>query len=235
MSANAEVISRSGIIAPGTQERVLPAVAKAREADAWNPENFAREQIRSLVQRVFFASGIPPVRQVVFSAMGPNTDVAGLCDQVGKALSVETRADIAVVGRKPLQKERGLPPAKYGDSPIKSWSTQTSANLWGVPQFGLREYGEVSGTGQYWAPCLTKLRTEFEYAVIHGPAADISGEFATLGELADGIILVIEAHSTRKAIARKLKETLETTQSRILGTVLSGRRFPVPYGIYRRI
>ena len=69
--------------------------------------------------------------------------------------------------------------------------------------------------------------------MIQGAAADVSGEFALLGQLADGIILVIEAHSTRKAIARKLKETLENTQSRILGTVLSGRRFPVPYGIYR--
>jgi hypothetical protein len=235
MSANTNVLSRSELIAPVVAERALSPLARAREADVWNPEDFAREQIRSMVQRVFFASGVPPVRQVVFTAMGPNADVAGLCDQVGKALSLETSADVAVVGREPLQAETGHPRPQHEGSTIKCWSRQTAANLWRVPQFGLREYGEESGTGQYWASCLTRLRNEFEYAVIQGPAADVSGEFALLGQLADGIILVIEAHISRKAIARKLKKTLETTRSRILGTVLTGRRFPVPYGIYRRL
>jgi hypothetical protein len=150
-------------------------------------------------------------------------------------LSMETRSDIAVVDRDALQAELGHARSRYVGSTIKSWSVQTAINLWQVPGFGRRDCGEESGTGRYWASCLTKLRNEFEYSVIQGPAADVSSEFASLGRLADGIILVIEAHSTRKAIARKLKEILETTESRILGTVLSGRRFPVPYGIYRRL
>jgi Mrp family chromosome partitioning ATPase len=104
-----------------------------------------------------------------------------------------------------------------------------------VPEFGVRECGEESGTGRYWLSCLAELRNEFEYAVIHGPAAGISSEAALLGQLADGIILVLEAHSTRKATARKIKETLEGAQSRILGTVLSKRTFPVPERIYRRL
>jgi hypothetical protein len=235
MSANAEVLSRARLVVPVAQERVLPRVALAGGADVWNPEDFAREQIRNLVQRVFFANGSPLVRQVAFTGTGPNTDVAGLCDQVGKALSMETRSDIAVVDREPLEKETGHTHRQYAGSTIKGWSTQTEANVWRVPGFGFRQFEERPGTGQYWASCLTKLRNEFEYAVIQGPAVDVSSECALLGQLADGIILVIEAHSTRKAIARKLKETLATTQSRILGTVLSGRRFPVPYGIYRRL
>ena len=64
----------------------------------------------------------------------------------------------------------------------------------------------------YWISCLAELRTEFEYAVIHGPAAGISSEAAVLGQLADGIILVLGAHSTRRATARKIKETLEAAQ-----------------------
>jgi Mrp family chromosome partitioning ATPase len=108
-------------------------------------------------------------------------------------------------------------------------------NLWHVPGFGLRECGEEPGTGAYWLSCLAELRNEFEYAVIHAPAAGISSEAALLGQLADGIILVLGAHSTRRATARKIKETLEGAQSRILGTVLSERRFPVPERIYRRL
>jgi hypothetical protein len=46
---------------------------------------------------------------------------------------------------------------------------------------------------------------------------------------------VLGAHSTRRATARKIKETLEAAQARILGTVLSERTFPVPERIYRRL
>jgi len=86
-----------------------------------------------------------------------------------------------------------------------------------------------------WLSCLLELRTEFEYVVIQGPVAAISSEAALLGQLTDGLILVLGAHSTRRATARKIKEILERSQSRILGTVLSERRFPIPERIYSRL
>jgi hypothetical protein len=237
MSANAEVLRGSeltGSELTGSRVRESAPVEVFRETEAWNPEDFAREQIRSLVRRVFFASGGPPITQVVFSAAEPHTDVSSICDQVGQALALETSAHIAVVGREADEGERGDRRCA-GRIAIKSWSRQTAANLWRVPGFGLREWGEDSGTGRYWVSCLAELRNEFEYAVIHGPVAGISSEAALLGQLTDGIILVLGAQSTRKATARKIKETLEAAQSRILGTVLSERRFPVPERIYHRL
>jgi hypothetical protein len=234
MSANADVLRRSALMGSPARERAQAEVSC--ETDDWNPEDFAREQIRGLVRRVFFASGSRPVKQVVFSAVEPHTDVASICDQVGKALALETNAHIAVVGRESRSGEMWRARSRdLGSVAIKSCSIQRAINLWRVPEFGLRECGEESGTGPYWFSCLAELRNEFEYAVIHGPAAGISSEAALLGQLSDGIILVLGAHSTRRAAARKIKETLEGAQSRILGTVLSERRFPVPERIYRRL
>jgi hypothetical protein len=236
MSANAGVLQESELIGSRAQETSPPRAAVVPDINAWNPEAFAREQIRGLVQRVFFASGSQSVRQVVFSAVGPNTDVANICDQVGRALALETHAHIAIVGCKHWAGEMvQVHPRQSGSAGIKTWSTRMAINLWHVPGFGLREFGEESGTGAYWISRLAELRNEFEYAVIHAPAAGTSSEAALLGQLADGIILVLGAHSTRKATARKIKETLEGAQSRILGTVLSERRFPVPEQIYRRL
>jgi len=110
-----------------------------------------------------------------------------------------------------------------------------AGNLWRVPKSGLGERDKDSGTGLHWLSCLEELRNEFEYVVIHGPTAGISSEAALLGQLTDGIILVLGAHSTRKATALKIKEALEAAQSRILGTVLSARTFPIPERIYRRL
>src|ERR1700678_4188438 len=146
MSANAEVLRGSeltGSELTGSRVRESAPVEVFRETEAWNPEDFAREQIRSLVRRVFFASGGPPITQVVFSAAEPHTDVSSICDQVGQALALETSAHIAVVGREADEGERGDRRCA-GRIAIKSWSRQTAANLWRVPGFGLREWGEDS-------------------------------------------------------------------------------------------
>lgn len=247
MSANADVLRSSELMGSRVQEAPVQQVeVLCATTSDWNREDFARDQIRGLVQRVFFASGGRPVTQIVFSAAEPHTDVGSICEQVGWALALETSAHIAVVGRASCPITAGVEeavrdyPQSSGrcpikSSPIKSWSTQMAVNLWRVPGFAGRECGEESRTGRYWASWLAELRKEFEYAVIHGPVAGISSEAALLGQLTDGIILVVGAHSTRRATARKIKETLEGAQSRLLGTVLSERRFPIPERIYRRL
>jgi hypothetical protein len=236
MSANADVLRRSEMIGSETQESALPRFGVACDTNDWNPKEFGREQIRGLVQRVFFVGGGQPVKQVVFSAADPNTNVAYICDQAGRALALETSADIAVVSCEALVERRARSHSHGGRGvSIKSLSTQAAINLWHVPEFAMDLCGEESGTGAYWLSCLAELRNEFEYSVIHGPVAGISSEAAVLGQLTDGIILVLGAHSTRRATACKIKETLESAQARILGTVLSERTFPVPEWIYRRL
>jgi Mrp family chromosome partitioning ATPase len=53
--------------------------------------------------------------------------------------------------------------------------------------------------------------------------------------LADGVVLVLEANSTRRVTAKKAKQALEAANVRILGTVLNNRTFPIPEGLYRRL
>jgi hypothetical protein len=239
MSVNASVLPRSGLM--GSAARVTTALPRAGivcEAGDWNPETFAHEQIRGLVRRVFFTNTARQVRQVVFSAAEPCTDVGAICDQVGRVLALETSADIAIVTRNSLLGEQALGwayPVCAGSTGIKSWSTQIAINLWHVPESGLRDLCQDSGMGRYWLSTLAGLRNDFEYVVIEGPAAGMSSETALLGQMADGIILVLEAHSTRRAAARKIKETLVGTQSRLLGAVLSERTFPIPEKLYRRL
>jgi hypothetical protein len=237
MSANPEPLrvpeplpARSAALSP-------PRIFSQRSG--WDPADFAREQIRGLAQRVFF-SGLQPVKQVVFSPADPATEVADLCDQVAWALAAETQAPVAIVGRGPriTQAVRHHPSSSC--TPIKMFSTQLKVNLWHVPELGLRELSTrqaciVPSAGCDWLSWLAELRNEFEYTVVEGPVASNSSEAALMAQLADGIILVLEARSSRKATLRKIKEVLEATPCRILGTVLSERAFPMPERIYRRL
>ncbi len=82
---------------------------------------------------------------------------------------------------------------------------------------------------------LRELRLEFDYTVLHGPPAGLCSEAALLGHLTDGIVLVLEANSTRRVAAQKVKQTLQATNARLLGTVLNQRTFPIPEGIYKKL
>ena len=234
MSANADLLNRSDLIDTLPPEMESPRIEPCG-ANKWNLNDFASEQIRGLVRRVFFGHGASQVKQVVFSAADRHIDIAAICEQVGRTLAAETRADVAIVCRERQGARMPLQVPPRDKSEVKSRSTQTEINLWRVPEFEARESGEEAGTARYWLSCLAELRNEFDYAVIHGPAAGISGEAALLGRMADGIVLVLAAHSTRRAAARKIKETLVAAESRILGTVLSDRTFPIPERIYRRL
>jgi receptor protein-tyrosine kinase len=231
MSANAEVLQGAGLVGSVAREVAEPRAETLGIVGGWNPENFAREQIRGLVRRVFFADESRSVKQVVFSPVESHGGMRAICDQVGRALALETHSDIAILSR---DAEPAVCVGHEGVA-IRSWATQLAVNLWRVPELSLCPSGEEIGTGCYWRTRLAELRSEFEYMVIHGPAAGLSSEAALLGQLADGIILVLDAHSTRRATALKIKETLQGASSKILGTVLSERAFPVPEGIYRRL
>jgi hypothetical protein len=238
MSMNANVLPRSGLIGSAANCAAPPRENVVREVHGWNPETFGREQIRGLVRRVFFTNTEAPVKQVVFSAIEWSTEVGDICFRVGHALALETSAEIAIVSRNSHATDivdAQHYPRYSGTRGVKSRSTQLAKNLWHVPESGLHELCPEPAIDRCWPWALAELRKNFEYAVIQGSSAGASSESGFLGQLADGIILVVEADSTRKATARKIKEMLEATQSRILGTVLSQRTFPVPEKIYRRL
>lgn len=232
MSANSDVLQASDLIAPAIPATTDPEPKVFAEKKDWDPEAFAREQIRTLVRRVFFHCQGKPARQVVFSPSGANVDVAGICHQVGAVLALEACAPVAVIIRE--QRERSCFCGNDSGSSIKRDAVRLATNLWRVAEFGPWG-GEQSGIGRYWASRLAELRSAFEFAVIQGPIAGASSEAALLAELTDGIVLVLGAGRTRRASARRLKEWLKAESSRILGTVLSERAFPIPNRIYRRL
>jgi hypothetical protein len=214
---------------------------RLRHLGEWSPASFAREQIRGLVRQVFFASAARSVRQVVFSAAEPETDVRSICRGVGRALALETAGSVAVagghprllLGRKGHDEQMAGPEAPSGGRPLKEIATRLGGNLWLIPALGCGD-GE-SPTAASLQSYLGQIRREFEYSIVQAPPAGESNDATVMGQFADGIILVLSAHHTRRVSARRIKESLAGAQARVLGTVLSDRVFPIPEAIYRRL
>ena len=111
-------------------------------------------------------------------------------------------------------------PATCGACPAKCFWVKTR------PAF--RSNGCPAGSGT--------CGLEFDYTIVHGPPAALCSDAALLGYLSDGVVLVLEAGKTRRATAQRTVQMLQATQcARLLGAVLSNRKFPIPDGIYRRL
>lgn len=215
-------------------------VQTVRGAPGWSPANFAREQIRGLVRQVFFSNVGNPVRQVVFCAADSPTDVGDICRRVAESLALDASGSVAMVrcDRPVASPDREEPAenaarAEEDATALRQGAIRIHGNFWLLPQIRFALGGRVRGTALSSRLC--ELRREFEYSIVQGPPAGQSSDAAALGQAADGMVLVLAAHVTRRATALKIKETLECAQVRLLGTVLSERRFPVPEAIYRRL
>lgn len=207
-----------------------------RPPGSWNPENFAREQIRGLVRQIFFTAS--PVRQVVFSSVDHETDVRHICRKVGEALSLETTGNIAVAGEyaqvyeAPGRSKRSAEVENERTTNLRQTATRLRNNLWLVPY---DRGGEEFFSNDSLRSHLSGLRREFGYSILEGAPAGVSDEAAAMAQVADGIILVLSAHRTRRATACHVKERLEAARVCVLGVVLGDRAFPIPEMIYRHL
>jgi len=229
---------------PGTVEEPGTVAEWPAESCApsplWSLESFAKEQIRGLVRQLFSPSRAP-LRQVVFSAVDPPTEVMPICLQVGNALGQHSSGSVCVVEAFP----HGLQPgtatqdrcrpssaAKHFGG-LRELSQEVSNGLWFMPASVF--WGGSHDTSTEWMRArLAELRLDFDYSVLCGPAV-VHDEAAALGSLSDGLVMVLQANFTRRLTAQKAKERLSSANARLLGTVLTGRLFPIPEAIYRRV
>jgi len=225
---------------------VLPADAQPQEttpanAVGWDLESFAEEQIRGLVRRVYLA-GSKRCRQVVFSAVDRKTNVSLLCRRIAETLSEEASGTTCLLDAGLQGRSTAAQNSKFGISSdqkrfgrLRDSSFQLSSSLWYMPAEVFRgEQG--SGMSSAWLKSrFAELHLEFDYLVIQAPAASATNEAALLARSCDGLVLIVEANSTRRASAQKVKDMLSVAHVRLLGTVLSERTFPIPSAIYKRV
>ena len=105
-------------------------------------------------------------------------------------------------------------------------------NLWLVSSDPVATNGGAPTLEQVRAR-IKDLGDEFAYVVISAPPIGSYSDATLLGQLADGVVLVLDANSTRRVTAKKAKQALEAANVRVLGTVLNNRTFPIPERIYR--
>ena len=209
-------------------------------------DRFAREETLKLVQRVFLlqSSAVPKV--VMFAGVDPGNGCSRICAQTAEVLATNITGTVCVVEanlRTPSLPEyfgvtihRGLTDSLLQDGPVRSFAKQVRReNLWLMSCGALATDSANLLRTEKLNSRLNELRQQFDFIVIDVPALNQYADAAAVAKVCDGIIMVLEANSTRREAARKMMENLQMTNTPILGVVLNKRIFPVPESLYRRL
>jgi polysaccharide biosynthesis transport protein len=203
----------------------------------------ARDEEIKLVQRLFLLSE-PAFRTVVFCGVGPEDGADVICANTGKILAAKIEKPVCIVDADPcagglhkyfgVSNDKGLTESLLNVDSVRNYVQRLAIpNLWLMPCRQGLAGSHTSLPPDRLSLRLRELRTEFEYLLIHAPAASVSSDAVQLGRLADGVVLVVRANSTHRETARKAKESLQCGNVTLLGAVLNKRTFPIPYALYR--
>jgi Mrp family chromosome partitioning ATPase len=202
-------------------------------------------EITKLVQRLFLQVGKGSGPKVVaFSGIAREDRSSWICARAGEILAEQAGTSVCMVEASfwspqmhihpAAANHAGLAEALTTKGPIRNFAIQLGAqNLWLIPS-GLAKPGFYPSVERY-RDRFAELRGSFDYILVSAPALSHETEAALLGQLADGVVLVVEANQNRRETVRRAKEQLESAKVWLIGAVLDQRTFPIPEKLYQRL
>jgi capsular exopolysaccharide synthesis family protein len=235
------------LLADATIESTLPVPVESPHFPALR--QVASDLTLGLVQRIFFepleqTQKFP--RMVVFAAIDHGNGCSQIAASVAHTLAANAPAAVCLVEanfRSPaLSKmfgttnQHGLTDALVEQGSILSF-TQPVRNQ----SLRLISSGAIAAdspkllTSDRMRERFAELRKEFDFVIVDAPPMSRYADAIALGKLCDGVVVVLEAGSTRRKAARNAVQTLKSSRVQVLGAVLNKRTFPIPEKIYNKI
>jgi protein-tyrosine kinase len=235
--------AESAAIAPASESVPASTTAiPATDAPASSDSQPAMEEVNSLVQQLFMAAGADAPRTVVFASTEPGSGCTWVCAHVAEVLASRVAGRVCVVDanlRDPglhkqfgVENQPGLSESLSQLDPIRAFARPLSRpNLWLISS-GLA--GEASLTSDRMRLRIAELRTECDFILIDVAAMSLGNDAVGIGNLSDGVVLVLKANSSRREAARQAVQDLQGGNTKVLGAVLNQRTYPIPPKIYNK-
>ena len=203
------------------------------------------EQLTKLTQRVFMMPDNSP-RVVVFTATESGNGCSWICARVAELLASQTTASVCLMDanlRSPglhqqfgVENHHGLADALRGSDPMGNFAkTMSRPNLWLVSSGSSPELSVPLLGSDRMRQRIAEMRIHTDYVLIDAAGMNVSNDAATLAAVADGVVLVLKANSSRRETVRKTVHELQAAKISVLGAVLNQRTFPIPESVYKRL
>jgi len=240
-----EQLDRDPELDPG-QVRSAALSAQSRSEHTRGRRPWASEEALSIVQNIFLQNSHEPPRVVVFAGVDHGSGCSQMCASVAETLAQHDSKRVFLIEAN--FRSPGLPalfgtPNHYGltnalleEGPISGFAKAlVPENLWLLSAGSCAEQSPSLLTSQNLRDRLDELRNSFDFVIIDAPPLTRYSDALVLGQLSDGLVLVLEAEATRREAALSAADNLRSANIPILAAVLNKRTFPIPKSIYSRV
>lgn len=252
MSRNFEVLrtiqqqesSRGANVGAPSRSQPLPSV----KADANLPLMNARlaTAVNKLVQRLFILPGPNGPRAVSFAPIESRAEPDFIGARAAEVLASQSRFTVCIVDANfenpsvheyfGIGNREGLSDSLADSMPAVEFGHRVPGlELIVIPTGQVGPNTERQAASDKAAQRITELRAQFDFVLVNAPPLRSAGQALLLGRLSDGLVMIVEANSTKRDSAAVVKEELERARVRVLGAVLNNRTYPIPQGLYSRL
>ena len=200
----------------------------------------------NLVQRVFMLQSQQPPRMVVFAGVDHGNGCSQIATSVAQALARNTEGQVCLVEanlRSPAlprmlgtTNHYGLTESLLEDRPIRTFAKPVvNEKLWLLSSGSLATDSPNLLSSERMKTRSEELRREFDFVIVDAPPLTEYADAMAIARLADGLVMVIEAESTRRETAVAITANLRSSGINILGAILNKRTYPIPQAIYNRL
>jgi Mrp family chromosome partitioning ATPase len=247
MSRNFDILRKAEDTPGGFRPLKMPQAPARGRGLQRDRHAVVEDEITKLVQRVFI---LPETQQipdaVAFSGIEQGAGCSWVCARASEVLAEKVPGTVCVMDanlRSPtlheyfrVEKGAGFADAIRDSRPLREFARRAwGSNLWLITAGGVGKEPNGALNPARLRARFSELREEFDIILIDTPPASSYADAVLLGQLADGIILVVGSNSTRREPARIAKESFEAAKIPLLGAVLNRRTYPIPEAIYRRL
>jgi Mrp family chromosome partitioning ATPase len=222
-------------------EYVTPASSQVNSL-----ESAVREETLKLVQRLFLAPQDVAPKAVLFAPVDASAGCGWLCSVVAKLLAKSVAGSVCLVEgnfRSPslsdncrVDGERGLVDSLEHGASIRQFARSIGPdNLWLLSNGAAAQDSTILLNFDRLTDRIVELREAFDYLLINAPPLSAFADGMVLGRMVDGVVLVLDADTTRREAAVRVNEGLRNSRIPVLGAVLNNRTFPIPAAVYKRL
>lgn len=177
-------------------------------------------------------------RTVMFLASQGGEGTSTVAAQFALVLAGDERLRVLLVDahtRRPAYRPDGSSATDRPERAAPGWPARSdswSPDLMPLPD---EARGESMVSPDALREALDGVASAYDWIVIDGPPVLESPDAATLGAVADGVVVVVQAGRTKRPVLSRAVDLMGRAGGRVLGIVLNRRRLEIPGFIYRRI
>lgn len=217
-----------------------------RHHSSFDYQSMSQHEEIKLVERVFLGPDASSNRIILFSGVDRADSGARVCAQAARTLAARVHGSVCILDAdlraRSLQRHLrvkslpGLSEAMSQSGPIRHYAHLLAfSNLWLMTSGGDAADSQATLNSDRLRIRFDELRRQFDYVLINAPSLGTTANLARFAQLADGVIFVVEANSTRRETTKQFKESLQELRVRVLGVVMNDRTFPIPESVYRKL